>query len=175
MGRNPGPHNEGTVGRSPVNCTRFAGSPQFSALSARPDLEMKGQPFVGKMKTGPFGRFARVAAPREHRVGMIEMGEPDVGAGLTRGGERLEAEADRGVRNLRDVPSRKFIGRVKGTVEQGEIRESVSGKTLHVSPDYDAEVEKDIAQWFERYYSIRFRNYPVSEDYLHEHEIIPCE
>jgi formylmethanofuran dehydrogenase subunit A len=59
-------------------------------------------------------------------------------------------------------------------VEQGEIRAPVAGKTLHVSPDYDTDVEADIARWFESYYSVRFRNYPVSEDYLHEHETVPC-
>jgi formylmethanofuran dehydrogenase subunit A len=60
-------------------------------------------------------------------------------------------------------------------VEQGEVREPVNGKTLHVSPDYDPGVEADIAKWFEAYYSIRFRNYPVGEEYLHEHETVPCE
>lgn len=60
-------------------------------------------------------------------------------------------------------------------VELGEVRDPVRGKTLHVSPDYDRGVEADIAAWFEKYYSIRFRNYPVSEDYMHEHETIACE
>jgi formylmethanofuran dehydrogenase subunit A len=60
-------------------------------------------------------------------------------------------------------------------VEQGEIRQPVGGKTLHVSPDYDTGVETDIAKWFESYYSIRFRNYPVTEDYMREHETVPCE
>jgi len=60
-------------------------------------------------------------------------------------------------------------------VELGEIRDPVRGKTLHVSPDYDHGVETDIAEWFEKYYSIRFRNYPVTEDYMHQHETIACE
>ena len=60
-------------------------------------------------------------------------------------------------------------------VEQGEVRDPVYGKTLHVSPDYDHDVEADIAAWFEKYYSIRFRNYPVTEDYMREHETIACE
>lgn len=59
-------------------------------------------------------------------------------------------------------------------VEQGELRAPVQGRTLHVAPEYDLGVEADIAQWFERYYSIRFRNYPVSDEYLHEHETVPC-
>lgn len=59
-------------------------------------------------------------------------------------------------------------------VEQGEIRENVIGKSLHVSPDYDPAIEPEIAEWFEKYYSIRFRNYPVSENYLHDAEKIAC-
>ena len=59
-------------------------------------------------------------------------------------------------------------------IDQGDLREPTYGKTLHVSPDYDRDVESDIAQWFEQYYSIRFRNYPVSEEYLQEHETVPC-
>lgn len=59
-------------------------------------------------------------------------------------------------------------------VEQGEIREPVYGKTLHVAPDYDSGIEPDIAEWFERYYSVRYRNYPVSEDYLPAAEEVGC-
>jgi len=59
-------------------------------------------------------------------------------------------------------------------IEQGELREPVLGKTLHVSPDYDHDVESDIARWFETYNTIRFRNYPVGPEYLAENEIVPC-
>ena len=62
----------------------------------------------------------------------------------------------------------------KVIVEQGEIREPLIGKMLHVSPEYDTSVETDIAEWFEKYYSIRFRNYPVPIEYLHEHEQVAC-
>ena len=48
------------------------------------------------------------------------------------------------------------------------------GKTLHVAPEYDRDVEADIADWFEKYYSMRFRNYPVSDSYMQEAEQIPC-
>ena len=41
-------------------------------------------------------------------------------------------------------------------------------------PSTTASVEADIADWFEKYYSIRFRNYPVSDDYLHDAEQIAC-
>ncbi len=60
-------------------------------------------------------------------------------------------------------------------VEQGEIREPTFGKTLHVAPDYDPGIETDIADWFEKYYSVRFRNYPVSDDYVPVGEQVACE
>lgn len=59
-------------------------------------------------------------------------------------------------------------------VEEGEIRQTTDGKTLHVAPGYDREVEKNIAEWFEQFYSIRFRNYPVSSEYLQASEQISC-
>ncbi len=57
-------------------------------------------------------------------------------------------------------------------VEQGEVRDSRIGKTLHVAPSYDVEVETDIQEWFEKYYSIQWQNYPVDASYLHDPEII---
>ena len=60
-------------------------------------------------------------------------------------------------------------------VEEGDIREDYYGKTLHVSPTYDEGVESTIRDWFEEFYSIRFRNYPVADDYLHEAEEIDCQ
>jgi formylmethanofuran dehydrogenase subunit A len=43
-----------------------------------------------------------------------------------------------------------------------------------VAPEYDTSIESDIAEWFEKYYSIRFRNYPVPLDYLHDREEVAC-
>lgn len=63
----------------------------------------------------------------------------------------------------------------KVIVDQGEIRDPVAGKTLHVAPEYDRDIEPDIADWFEKYYSIRFRNYPVDSAYLHEAEEVACD
>ena len=58
-------------------------------------------------------------------------------------------------------------------VESGEIRNPVEGKLFHVAPDYDAGALADIQEWFEKYYTIQFRNYPVDDHYLREHEIVP--
>jgi formylmethanofuran dehydrogenase subunit A len=39
---------------------------------------------------------------------------------------------------------------------------------LHVQPEYDHDLEGSIQEWFEKYYSIRWRNYPVDSSYMHE-------
>lgn len=59
-------------------------------------------------------------------------------------------------------------------VEEGELREEYFGKTLHVAPRYDPAAEQHIADWFEQFYTIRFRNYPVSRDYLRFAEEVSC-
>jgi formylmethanofuran dehydrogenase subunit A len=59
-------------------------------------------------------------------------------------------------------------------VEEGDIREEHFGKTLHIAPTYDPSAEQHISEWFEQFYSIRFRNYPVGREYMHEAEEIAC-
>jgi formylmethanofuran dehydrogenase subunit A len=59
-------------------------------------------------------------------------------------------------------------------VEEGDIRAVEQGKLLHVSPTYDPAAETSISAWFEQYYSIRFRNYPVGDDYLTHGQRVPC-
>jgi formylmethanofuran dehydrogenase subunit A len=57
-------------------------------------------------------------------------------------------------------------------VEQGDIREPLQGKTLHVVPQYDRGVEPDIKNWFESCYSLQWRNYPVDTSYIGEAEAV---
>lgn len=59
-------------------------------------------------------------------------------------------------------------------VENGEIRENWIGKTLFVSPEYDHSIVDDISKWFDRYYSVRFRNYGVGDDMSLDAESIGC-
>jgi formylmethanofuran dehydrogenase subunit A len=54
----------------------------------------------------------------------------------------------------------------KVVVEQGEIREDLFGRTLHVAPSYDEGLVPDIKKWFESFYTIQFANYPVTDSYL---------
>ena len=60
-------------------------------------------------------------------------------------------------------------------VDQGEIRETTFGKTLHVAPEHDLQREKEISDWFEKYYTIRFRNYPVGDEYLQKSQVVSCD
>ena len=59
-------------------------------------------------------------------------------------------------------------------VEEGHIRTAPLGRTHHVAPDYDTADEDHINQWFEKSYSIRFSNYPVSDAYVHDPEVVAC-
>jgi formylmethanofuran dehydrogenase subunit A len=68
---------------------------------------------------------------------------------------------------------RYVISRGEIIVDDGEIRRDSRGQTLHVAPEFDEGVLPDIQSWFEQYYTIQFRNYPVDEHYLGEHRIVP--
>ena len=59
--------------------------------------------------------------------------------------------------------------------EEGDIRHEYLGDTLHVAPSYDPSVESEISEWFEQYYSVRFRNYPVADDYLIKPKRVECD
>ena len=58
-------------------------------------------------------------------------------------------------------------------VEQGEIRATTEGKLLHVAPDWDVSHTPHIQEWFEKYYTLQFANYPVDDHYLRQHEVVP--
>jgi formylmethanofuran dehydrogenase subunit A len=57
-------------------------------------------------------------------------------------------------------------------IDDGELRASPVGKTLHVAPGFDPGHLPHIEHWFDDYYSIRFRNYPVTDDYLPAAEVV---
>ena len=59
-------------------------------------------------------------------------------------------------------------------IENGELRSAPIGRTLHVRPEYDPAIAGRLAPWFEKYYSIRFGNYPVSDAYLPRPSLVPC-
>jgi formylmethanofuran dehydrogenase subunit A len=53
---------------------------------------------------------------------------------------------------------------VKGgvlVVEEGQLRRAPAGRRLHVRPGYDQQVERGLREFFDRYSTIAFDNYPV--------------
>jgi formylmethanofuran dehydrogenase subunit A len=60
-------------------------------------------------------------------------------------------------------------------VEGGEIRRSIDGTTLHVSPDYDQGAIPSIRNWFQSRYTVQFSNYPVELEELGQHLAVACE
>jgi formylmethanofuran dehydrogenase subunit A len=58
-------------------------------------------------------------------------------------------------------------------VEDGEIRSTKNGRLFHVAPSYDESAVAHIKEWFEQYYTVQFRNYPVDDRYLQDHEVVP--
>ena len=59
-------------------------------------------------------------------------------------------------------------------VDQGEIRRVPYGPVLITQPQYDDAVLPSLRDWFERYATIQFANYPVSAEYL-SHGAVPVE
>ena len=60
-------------------------------------------------------------------------------------------------------------------VDDAQVQPPISGKTLHVAPEFDEERESRIAEWFNQHYTIRFNNYAVDEQYLAANETVACE
>ena len=57
----------------------------------------------------------------------------------------------------------------------GQILIDKPGTTLFVSPQYDHQIESSILEEFEKFYTIRFKNYPVHYDhYLPHRAEVPC-
>jgi formylmethanofuran dehydrogenase subunit A len=57
-------------------------------------------------------------------------------------------------------------------VENGEIRSTPNGKTLHVAPDYDRDMEAEFKSWIDENYSVRFGNYVIGGEEIANSEIV---
>ncbi len=76
------------------------------------------------------------------------------------------------IQRMFEIP-RYVLHKGNVVVDDGEVRSNEKGTLLHVAPQYDVAAVPDIQEWFEQFYTIRFRNYPVDESYLHDHRIVP--
>ncbi len=57
-------------------------------------------------------------------------------------------------------------------VDDGEVRSNEPGRLIHVAPSYDEDALDDIRAWFEKAYTVQFRNYFIDDAYLHENEVV---
>jgi formylmethanofuran dehydrogenase subunit A len=112
--------------------------------------------------------------PREYslsEIAVITRAGPARMLGLDRKGHLGPgADADVTIYRPDDDKARMFsLPRylIKGgevVLDDGELRRAVDGSLWHVEPDRDADAEADIADWFNRWSSIRFANYAVGDD-----------
>ena len=78
---------------------------------------------------------------------------------------------DDDVQRMFELP-RFVISRGEVIIDDGEMVSDRNGTTFHVAPSYDEAAVADIQDWFEKYYTIQFRNYPVDDHYLANPEAI---
>ena len=67
---------------------------------------------------------------------------------------------------------RYVVHRGEVVVDDGQIQPHTDGKLLHVAPAFDEACLADIQSWFEDNYTIRFRNYPIDLDLIHDREVV---
>jgi formylmethanofuran dehydrogenase subunit A len=90
------------------------------------------------------------------------------------------ADADITIYTPHDDPEQMFqlpryvIKSGEFLVEDGELRGPREGKTLYVAPEFDRAWETVIGDWFERYATVGFGNYPVADEYLGDSERVSC-
>jgi formylmethanofuran dehydrogenase subunit A len=118
-----------------------------------------------------------------YEIAIITRASPARILGLTHKGHLgVGADADVTIytpgqdkRAMFEMP-RCVLKRGEVVVEQGEVRQDLYGKTLHVAPAYDEGVLPDVRKWFEAHYTIQFANYPVDDSYLyHGGAVVNCQ
>ncbi len=58
-------------------------------------------------------------------------------------------------------------------IKDHEFSRDYYGRLLHVEPSYDKKIEDAIRPFFDDYYTVRFNNYAIQDDLLHEHTVVP--
>ena len=59
-------------------------------------------------------------------------------------------------------------------VHDGEILQSVGGRTLTVEPPGGRNLPEDLAEFFAQCYTVKMANYMVEDEYLQRPEVVPC-
>ena len=58
---------------------------------------------------------------------------------------------------------RYVVKRGQLVVEEGQLRRAPRGRRLHVRPEYDSGVLRDVRQFFEDFSTLQFENYPIGD------------
>lgn len=77
------------------------------------------------------------------------------------------------IQQMFELP-RYLIRRGEVIIDDGELRSQSEGNALHVRPQYDSGCLPEIEEWFNEHYSMRFRNYPIDEEFLNSGVQVPC-
>jgi formylmethanofuran dehydrogenase subunit A len=59
-------------------------------------------------------------------------------------------------------------------VRDGEIVQTVQGRTLSVAPEGGDRLDDELADTFDGYYTVKLANYMVEDEYLDRPEVVPC-
>lgn len=82
------------------------------------------------------------------------------------------ADADITIYDQDDDPARMFewprwvIKAGAVIVENGELRDAMPGGRLHVSPEFDPAIERELARWWSEHSTLEFANFAVGDEYL---------
>lgn len=59
--------------------------------------------------------------------------------------------------------------------EDGQIKQSFKGRRHIVDPDASRELETELREDFDKYYTVELANFPVEDAYVSRPEVIPCK
>jgi formylmethanofuran dehydrogenase subunit A len=142
---------------------------------------------AGVLKTLPArarNRTTLAALQREYslyEIAVITRAGPARALGLARKGQLgVGADADIAVYAPHSDPTQMFSRArivVKGgrvVLREGELVETLTGRTLHVAPPWDPQIEGELRTCFGRSYTVSFDNYAVQDEYAPNSEVVPC-
>jgi formylmethanofuran dehydrogenase subunit A len=114
-------------------------------------------------------------------IAIITSAGPARALGLTQKGHLgIGADADVAIYNEDKDVARMFaypryvIKKGEIVVEEGEIRQTIAGRSFVVRPTYEEQIEDYLRPLFQQYYTMSFDNYPVELERLAGAEVHAC-
>ena len=113
-------------------------------------------------------------------IAIITRAAPAKALGLEHRKGQLGVGADADVTvYTEDEDREKMFNAPRYVIKDGEViirdhdfTRDYKGRLFHVEPGCDKAIEGQIEPFFDDYYSIKFSNYAVPDDYLHRHEVV---